>query len=57
MENCTIHELSFFFIENDEINIDEILVGNFIHDCSERNDIYLVLIKASSVIAHYLKRG
>ena len=45
-----------FFIENDEINIDEILVGNFIHDCSGRNDIYLVLIKASSVIANYLDK-
>ena len=48
--------IEFFFIKNDEINIDEILVGSFIYDCSGRNDIYLVPIKATSVIANYLDK-
>ena len=37
-----------FFIENDVINTDDILIDNFIHDHSGIKYIYLVLIYASS---------
>ena len=35
----------FFMNENEEINTDEILIGNFIHDRSRRNCIYLHMIE------------
>ena len=31
--------------ENEEINTDEVLIGNFIHDRSRRNCIYLHMIE------------
>ena len=42
----TAQFLIFYFMnENEEINTDEILIGNFIHDRSRRNWIYLHMIE------------
>ena len=42
-----LHSSWFYFYmnENEEINTDEILIGNFIHDGSGRNCIYLHMIE------------
>ena len=39
-----IHELIFNDDDGNEINIDEILIDNFIHDSSGRNYTYLLTI-------------
>ena len=42
----TAQFLILFFINgNEEINTDEILIGNFIHDRSRRNCLYLHMIE------------